>query len=49
MGWEFGSDAFHDLMDRGVNDKEVEAIKQTLLATPGVEAPTTYVPAKWVT
>jgi len=37
MGWEFGSDAFHDLMDRGVNDKEVEAIKQTLLATPGVE------------
>lgn len=37
MGWEFGSDAFHDLMDRGVNDQEVEAIKQTLLATPGVE------------
>ena len=37
MGWAFGSDAFHDLMDRGVNDKEVEAIKKTLLATPGVE------------
>lgn len=37
MGWEFGSDAFHDLMDRGVNDQEVQAITETLLATPGVE------------
>ncbi len=37
MGWEFGSDAFHDLMDRGVNEQEVQAIKQTLLTTPGVE------------
>ena len=37
MGWEFGSDAFHDLMDRGVNEQEVDAIKQTLLSTNGVE------------
>ncbi len=37
MGWEFGSDAFHDLMDRSVNDIEVKAITETLLATPGVQ------------
>ena len=36
MGWEFGSDAFNDLMDRSANDKEVQAITDTLLQTPGV-------------
>lgn len=36
MGWEFGSDAFHDLMDRSANEHEVQSITETLLATPGV-------------
>ncbi len=36
MGWEFGWDALHDLMDRAVDEQEVEAIRQTLLDTPGV-------------
>jgi len=36
MGWSFGWDALHDLMDRAVNDDEVEAIRQTLVDTPGV-------------
>ena len=36
MGWEFGWDALHDLMDRAVNEQEVEAIRATLNATPGV-------------
>ena len=36
MGWAFGWDALHDLMDRAVDEEEVEAIRQTLLATPGV-------------
>jgi cation diffusion facilitator family transporter len=36
MGWEFGWDAMHDLMDRAVDDQEVAAIRQTLLDTPGV-------------
>ena len=36
MGWEFGWDAMHDLMDRGVDEQEVQAIRQTLLDTPGV-------------
>ncbi len=36
MGWEFGWDALHDLMDRAVDDAEVHAIRQTLLETPGV-------------
>lgn len=36
MGWEFGWEAMHDLMDRAVDDEEVAAIRQTLLATPGV-------------
>ena len=37
MGWEFGWDALHDLMDRAVDQKEVEAIRATLMATPGVQ------------
>lgn len=36
MGWGFGWDALHDLMDRAVDEKEVEAIRQTLNETPGV-------------
>jgi cation diffusion facilitator family transporter len=36
MGWEFGWDALHDLMDRGVNEEEVAAIRRTLIETPGV-------------
>ncbi len=36
MGWDFGSAAFHDLMDRSANDIEVQAITDTLLKTPGV-------------
>lgn len=36
MGWEFGWNALHDLVDRAVDDDEVEAIRATLLATPGV-------------
>jgi cation diffusion facilitator family transporter len=37
MGWSFSWDALHDLMDRGADDIEVEAIKQTLLKAPGVQ------------
>ena len=36
MGWSFGWDALHDLMDRAVDEAEVEAIRQTLADTPGV-------------
>ena len=36
MGWSFGWDALHDLMDRAVDEEEVQAIRATLLATPGV-------------
>lgn len=36
MGWSFGWTALHDLMDRAVDDAEVEAIRQTLRQTPGV-------------
>lgn len=38
MGWSFGWDALHDLMDRAVDEVEVEAIRNTLTATPGVIA-----------
>jgi cation diffusion facilitator family transporter len=37
MGWGFGWDALHDLMDRAVDDGEVSAIRQTLIETPGVK------------
>ncbi|HWS26338.1 MAG TPA: cation diffusion facilitator family transporter [Xanthomonadales bacterium] len=37
MGWSFSWDALHDLMDRGANDQEVDAIRRTLAQTPGVE------------
>ena len=36
MGWSFGWDALHDLMDRSVDEREVAAIRATLLETPGV-------------
>jgi len=36
MGCEFGWEALHDLMDRGADEQEVEAIRQTLINTPGV-------------
>jgi cation diffusion facilitator family transporter len=36
MGWRFGWDALSDLMDRGADEAEVEAIRATLVATPGV-------------
>jgi cation diffusion facilitator family transporter len=37
MGWEFGWDALHDLMDRSADEQEVEAIRRTLMQTPGVK------------
>ena len=36
MGWTFGWNALNDLMDRAVNQEEVEAIERTLEETPGV-------------
>lgn len=36
MGWSFGWDALHDLMDRAVDEEEVQAIRKTLEQTPGV-------------
>ena len=36
MGWQFGWSALHDLMDRSVDEEELNAIRATLLATDGV-------------
>jgi cation diffusion facilitator family transporter len=36
MGWSFGWDALHDLVDRSVDEEEVAAIRRTLVETPGV-------------
>jgi cation diffusion facilitator family transporter len=36
MGWEFTWNALHDLMDRAIDDEEVDAIRATLLGTEGV-------------
>ena len=36
MGWSFGWDALHDLTDRSADEREVEAIHQTIVETPGV-------------
>ncbi|MEY3445855.1 MAG: hypothetical protein RIR45_610 [Pseudomonadota bacterium] len=36
MGWAFGWDAMHDLMDRAIDEQEVQAIRETLTNTPGV-------------
>jgi cation diffusion facilitator family transporter len=38
MGWSFGWDALHDLMDRSVDERELAAICQTLRDTPGVRS-----------
>lgn len=37
MGWNFGWRAMHELMDRSADAAEVEAIRRTLLDTPGVK------------
>jgi cation diffusion facilitator family transporter len=37
MGWEFSWAALHDLMDRSVDEQEVDAIRRTLIETPGVK------------
>lgn len=36
MGWRFGYDAFQDLMDRGLDLEQVEAMRATLAETEGV-------------
>jgi len=36
MGWRFASEAFNDLMDRGINNQELYEIRKTLNETPGV-------------
>jgi cation diffusion facilitator family transporter len=36
MGWSFGWDALHDLMDRAADEQEVAAIRSTLQQTPGI-------------
>jgi cation diffusion facilitator family transporter len=36
MGWSFGWDALHDLMDRAVDDAEVQSIRSTLMGTHGI-------------
>lgn len=36
MGWEFGWDALHDLMDRAVDETEAAKIRETICETPGV-------------
>ena len=37
MGWEFTTAAFHDLTDRALPEEDVEDIRATVAATPGVE------------
>jgi len=36
MGWKFAWEAMGDLMDRAVSPEEYEAIRQTIIDTPGV-------------
>jgi divalent metal cation (Fe/Co/Zn/Cd) transporter len=36
MGWEFGWEALHDLMDQSADDEEVAAIEATIRGAPGV-------------
>lgn len=36
MGWSFFFESFHDLMDRAADDTTEAAIRDTILATPGV-------------
>jgi cation diffusion facilitator family transporter len=37
MGWGFAWNALHDLMDRAADLEEIEKIRTTILATPGVQ------------
>lgn len=37
MGWEFTTAAFHDLTDRALPEEDVDEIRATVAATPGVE------------
>lgn len=37
MGWEFGWEALHDLMDQSADDEEVNTIRKTILTTEGVK------------
>ncbi len=37
MGWEFAWNSMNDLMDKGADDDEVAAIRQTLMETSGVQ------------
>ena len=36
MGWQFGWAALHDLMDHAIDEDEMQAIRRTLVETPGV-------------
>lgn len=36
MGWRYGWGSLHDLMDRAIDQEEVDAIHHTLAGTPGV-------------
>jgi cation diffusion facilitator family transporter len=36
MGWKFAWEALHDLMDRTVDEKILEEVRQILLSSPGV-------------
>lgn len=36
MGWRFGTESFHDLMDRAIDERELLEITRTLNETPGV-------------
>jgi cation diffusion facilitator family transporter len=38
MGWGFAGDALRDLVDSAADEQEVQAIRQTLIETPGVQA-----------
>jgi cation diffusion facilitator family transporter len=37
MGWGFAWNSLHDLMDRAADLEEIEKIRTTLLATPGIQ------------
>ena len=37
MGWSFGWDALHDLLDRAIDEGEAAAIQRTLLDTSGIQ------------
>lgn len=37
MGWSFAWNALHDLMDRAADLEEIEKIRATILATPGIQ------------